>query len=187
LDHLRAAESLAERLNDPQRLGWIACYLCSSFSFTGEHDRAIAAGQRALALATTSGAFDAQVAAQMALGMTYISTGDFRQALDISQRVMASLTGDLRYAHFGQAPLPAVVSRSHLTWSLAELGGFAEGCDRAIPNALRSLLPGVNLRPLLVSHRHGLRRQVPLMDVLPNTTKPDHPKVQDDLSACDGP
>jgi hypothetical protein len=61
------------------------------------------------------------------------------------------------------------------------------GCDRTIPNALRSLLPGFNLRPLLVSHRHGLRRQVPLMDDLPNTTKPDHPKVQDDLSACDGP
>ena len=62
------------------------------------------------------------------------------------------------------------------------------GCDRAIPNELRSLLPGLrNLRPLLLSHRHGLRSQVPLMGVLPNATKPDHPQVQDDLSACDGP
>src|SRR5262249_13974926 len=62
------------------------------------------------------------------------------------------------------------------------------GCDRAIPNELRSLLPGLrNLRLLLLSHRHGLRSQVPLMDVLPNATQPDHPKVQDDLSACDGP
>jgi hypothetical protein len=32
LDHLHAAETLAERLNDPQRLGWIACYLCNSLS-----------------------------------------------------------------------------------------------------------------------------------------------------------
>ena len=62
------------------------------------------------------------------------------------------------------------------------------GCDRAIPHELRSLLPGLrNLRPLLLSHRHGLRSPVPLMDVLPNATKPDHPPVQDDVSACDGP
>ena len=63
-DHLRAAEALAERLGDDQRLGRIAGYLCIYFSAMGEHDRAIAAGQRALALATTSGAFDVQVAAQ---------------------------------------------------------------------------------------------------------------------------
>lgn len=61
------------------------------------------------------------------------------------------------------------------------------GCDRAIPNELRRLLPRFNLRSLLLSHKHGWRSQVPLMDVLPNVTKPDHPQVQDDLSACDGP
>jgi tetratricopeptide (TPR) repeat protein len=172
LDHLRAAESLAERLSDPQRLGWIACYLCSSFSFTGEHDRAIAAGQRALALATTSGAFDAQVAAQMALGMTYSSTGDFRQALAISRRVMASLTGELRYAHLGQAPLPAVVSRSHLTWSLAELGDFAEG--RGVgEEAIRIAEEAAHAFSLAVAltwvgfllHRQGvLHRAIPILE-----------------------
>ena len=40
------------------------------FSTIGENDRAIAAGQRALALATTSGAFEVQVTAQ-----TYLGTG----------------------------------------------------------------------------------------------------------------
>jgi tetratricopeptide (TPR) repeat protein len=54
-DHLRAAEALAERLGDDQRHGRIACYLCISFTAIGEHDSALAAGQRALALATTSG------------------------------------------------------------------------------------------------------------------------------------
>src|SRR5262249_22661026 len=47
-DHLHAAEALAERLGDDQRLGRIACYLCISFTAMGEHNRAIAAGQRAL-------------------------------------------------------------------------------------------------------------------------------------------
>src|SRR5262249_53066815 len=46
-EHLRAAEPLAERLGDPQRLGLIVASLCFSFTVMGEHDRAIAAGQRA--------------------------------------------------------------------------------------------------------------------------------------------
>jgi tetratricopeptide (TPR) repeat protein len=172
LDHLRAAESLAERLSDDQRLGRIAGYLCMSLSIMGEHDRAIAAGQRALALATTSGAFDAQVAAQMALGATYSSAGDFWQALDISRRVMASLTGELRYAHFGRVLLPAVVSRSHLTWSLAELGSFAEGSgvgeeairiaeEAAHPFSLAVALTWVGL----LSRRQGApRKAIPILE-----------------------
>jgi predicted ATPase len=62
-DHLRTAEALAERLGDDQRLGRVACSLCNCFLVMGEHDRAMAAGQRALALATASGTFDIQVVA----------------------------------------------------------------------------------------------------------------------------
>jgi tetratricopeptide (TPR) repeat protein len=172
LDHLRAAESLAERLGDPQRLGWIACYLCTSFSVIEEHDRAIAAGQRALALATTNGTFDAQVVAQMALGTAYSSAGDFRQALDISQRVIASLTGELRYAHFGPPVLPAVVSRGHLAWSLAELGDFTEGNNvgeeavRTAEEANQPLSIAVALTWVgFLSRRQGaLYRAIPLLE-----------------------
>ena len=126
-DHLREAEVLAERLGDNQRLGQIANYLCIAFSNMGQHDRAIAAGQQALALATASGAFDIQVVAQTYLGLAYTAVGDFRQALDFSRRVMALLPGERRLARFGQTNLPAVVSRVFAIWNLAELGGFAEG------------------------------------------------------------
>ncbi|MDH3598069.1 MAG: AAA family ATPase, partial [Candidatus Tectomicrobia bacterium] len=126
-DILREAETLAERLGDEPRLGQIACYLCINLSNIGEYDRAIAAGQRALALGTTSGAFDVQVVAQTYLGATYCHVGDFRQALDVSQRAMALLTGEQRFAHFGQVAPPAVASHGCTAWSLAELGGFAEG------------------------------------------------------------
>jgi tetratricopeptide (TPR) repeat protein len=126
-DHLHAAEILAERLGDDQRLGRIAAYLCLYFSVIGEHDRAIAAGQRALALATTSGTFDIQVIATVYLGTVYHAIGDFRQALDYSRQVIALLTGELRAAHFGMPSLPAVTSRCYGDWCLAELGDFAEG------------------------------------------------------------
>jgi tetratricopeptide (TPR) repeat protein len=128
-DHLSAAEALAERLGDAQRLGRIAGYLCIYFSVIGEHDRAIAAGQRALALATISGAFDIQVIAQIYLGTAYHTVGDFQQALDYSRQAMALLTGELRFAHFGVPSLPAVTSRCLVDWCLAELGCFAEGRD----------------------------------------------------------
>jgi tetratricopeptide (TPR) repeat protein len=126
-DHLRAAEALAERLDDPQRFGWIASYLCISFSALSEHDRAIAAGQHALALATSSGAFDVQVVALTDLGGASYFAGDFRQALDALRRVMALLTGEWRATRFGQPVMPAVISRGHAAGSLAALGDFAEG------------------------------------------------------------
>jgi tetratricopeptide (TPR) repeat protein len=125
--HLRAAEALAERLGDGRRLGQIANYLCIYLSNMEEHDRAIAAGQRALALATTSGAFDVQVVAQMYLGLAYHRMGAFRQALDVLRQAMALLTGEWRSASFGQVALPAAASRGCVALNLAELGDFVEG------------------------------------------------------------
>ena len=131
LDLLRAAEALAERLDDLQRLGQIAAYLCLTFSATGEPQRAIAAGQRALALATSSGAFDIQIAAQTHLGIAYHLAGDFRQALDVTRRVIGLLTEEQRLARFGLITPPAVSSRNFMVWSLAELGDFTEGSAMA--------------------------------------------------------
>jgi hypothetical protein len=128
LDLLRAAEALAERLGDPQRLGWIAGYLCFSYVAMGEYGRALAAGQRALALATSSGAFHIQIVAQTNLGLAYSAVGDFGQTLDLSRRVIGSLTGERRYERVGHVGLLCgVVSRGHVAWSLAEMGDFAEG------------------------------------------------------------
>jgi tetratricopeptide (TPR) repeat protein len=126
-DHLCAAEALAERLGDDQRLGRIVSNLCLYFVFMGDHDRAIAAGQRALALATTSGVFDVQVIAQGFLAAAYDAVGDFQQALDFLRQSMALLTGERRFARLGQPAMPAVVWRCYTAGCLAELGDFAEG------------------------------------------------------------
>jgi tetratricopeptide (TPR) repeat protein len=128
LDLLRTAEALAERLDDPQRLGLIACHLCFCFVTTGAYDRALAAGQRALTLAITSGAFDLQLLAQTNLGLAYSAVGDFGQTLELSRRVMGLLTGERRYTRILQIGLPlGVISRGHVAWCLAEMGDFAEG------------------------------------------------------------
>ena len=96
----------------------------------GEHDHAIAAGQRALALATTSGAFDVQVVAQTYLGVAYYAAGDFRQALDVLRQVMALLTGERRYERFGLPVLPAVISRGYVAVVSCRTGGLRRGARR---------------------------------------------------------
>jgi class 3 adenylate cyclase/tetratricopeptide (TPR) repeat protein len=171
-DHLRAAEALAERLDDPQRLGRVASYLCIYFTTRGEHDRAIAAGQRALALATTSGAFDVQVTAQTYLGQAYHAMGDFQQALDFSRRVIALLTGELLYARLGRVAPPALSARGFVTWCLSELGDFAEG--RAVEEEevrlaeaigqLYSIAAGLMVAGSLHLRQGSLHKAIPLLE-----------------------
>ena len=127
IDHLRAAEALAERLGDDQRRGRIAGHLCVSFLAMGEYDRAIATGKQALALAATSGALDVLVPAQTALALAYLHVGDFREALDVARRAVALLTGKLRQARFGRLALPGVTSRGFVAVCLAELRDMTEG------------------------------------------------------------
>ena len=171
-DQLHAAESLAARLHDDGRLARSACYLCISFSATGQHDQAIAAGRRALALSGAGSVLDVEVVAQAYLGIAYFAVGDFRQTLNFSQRALGLLVGDRRYERFGQVNLPAVASGVHAAWSLAELGGFVEGSEVAEdtvrlaesighPYPIVAALRGVGL---LYRRQGDLHRAVPALE-----------------------
>jgi tetratricopeptide (TPR) repeat protein len=127
LGYLREAESLAEALADPRRLGQVSAFLSRHFYLRGAYDQAIAAGQRALALATDSGEVVLNTLANLYLGMAYWAQGDYRQAIDCFGQTVASLEGVRRHERFGEVFLPAVGSRAYLAWCHAELGMFAEG------------------------------------------------------------
>jgi predicted ATPase/class 3 adenylate cyclase len=124
---LREAELLAEALGDPGRLGQISVLLSNHFYHGGAYDQAIAAAQRALALATTSGEVVLQARANLRLGRVYLAQTDYRRAIDCLRQTMTSLDEVRRLERFGQANLPAVTARAHLAWCHAELGMFAEG------------------------------------------------------------
>ena len=55
LNYLREAETLAETLGDYRRLGWVSAHIGRSFWLLGDQDRALEAGERALAVATALG------------------------------------------------------------------------------------------------------------------------------------
>ena len=69
LRDLHAAETLAEALDDPRRLGRVSVYMANYFLNVGQYDHAIASGQRALALAVASGDSDTPILANNFLGL----------------------------------------------------------------------------------------------------------------------
>jgi tetratricopeptide (TPR) repeat protein len=128
-DHVRAAEPLAERIDDQSRLGWISAYMATHFSMSGQPDRAAQSGQRALAIATDLGDFPLQVAANFRLGLAYL-TCDYHRASEFFRSNVESLQGELIYERFGESGPASVLSRFWLVVVLAELGKFVEGIAR---------------------------------------------------------
>jgi tetratricopeptide (TPR) repeat protein len=127
LVYLQEAEAIATALNDQRRLGRVSTFLANHFYQRGAHDQAIAAGQRALALATASGEIVLHALASQFLGIACQAQGDYHRAIACLGQTMTSLDGALRRERFGQVTLPAVLSRAFLAWCHAELGTFAEG------------------------------------------------------------
>ena len=127
LHDLSAAETLAEALDDPRRLGWVCHYMANYFLVVDRYDRAIASSQRALALAAASGDPYMPIVANNHLGLVYFLQGDYRQAIDANRRAMALLEGEHRNERLGQPVLPAVGCRTYASLCLAEMGVFAEG------------------------------------------------------------
>jgi tetratricopeptide (TPR) repeat protein len=122
--HLQAAAALAETLADQRRLGWVSVYLLAHFAQACDPDRALTAGQHALAMATALGDEGLTVVAQHYLGGVYRSLGDYQRAVACFQTNMACLHGALLLERFGLPGLAAVFARSHLVVSLAECGAF---------------------------------------------------------------
>jgi tetratricopeptide (TPR) repeat protein len=138
----------------------------------GAYDQAIAAAQRALALATAGGDIVLHALANQYIGLAYEAQGDYRRAIDCLRQTVAFLDGTRRRERFGQLFLPAVLSRADLALCHAELGTFAEG--RALgEEGLRiaeavahpsSLMPAYRGIGLLSLRQGNLPRALPLLE-----------------------
>ena len=106
---LREAEVLAETLKDPRRLGQISVFLTNYFFIMGAPDQAIAAGQRAIALAAASGEVVIHALANFYLGNTYEAQGNYRRAIDCLRQTVASFDGTRRHDRVGQVTYPPCI------------------------------------------------------------------------------
>ena len=123
---LHEADTLAMALDDPRRLGSISASMAQYFLYLGDYERAIAAGQRALALAAAGSEVGARLGANIYMNAAYYSLGDYRRAMDGYRQNMTFLQGELARERFGLPVFPAVNFRGWLAWSLTEVGAFAE-------------------------------------------------------------
>jgi tetratricopeptide (TPR) repeat protein len=132
------------------------------FCPTADYERAIAAGERALAIAAALGDVNLQVATHFHLGQACYYRGDYHRAIDFLMRNVVSLTGELHREHFGLHVPASVYSRTFLVAALAELGAFVEGIalhGEAVQIAESVNQPSSLIQPLfsagLLYHRKG--------------------------------
>jgi tetratricopeptide (TPR) repeat protein len=133
----------------------------------GEYAQAIAAAQRALALAAADE--DVVLRAHQYLGQAYEAQGHYRQAIDST---VASLDWTRRHERFDQLFLPAVVSRARLAMCHAELGMFAEGRvlgEEGLRIAEEAAYPGNSMRAyhglgLLALRQGDFHRALPCLE-----------------------
>ena len=130
LEHIRAAERLAGELGDPRRLARVTVYHIGQLYFMGEHARAWAAGEQALALVTKLDDLELRVSTYTYLGQVCHARGDYRRAADFFRQNADVLVGPRAHERLGLPQLPSVHSRTCLVWSVAELGEFAEAVAR---------------------------------------------------------
>jgi tetratricopeptide (TPR) repeat protein len=128
-DHVREAEALAEVLGDERRRGRALAELADRAWNTGDPDRALELGQRALAFAQDDVSLQTWV--NQRLGMVWQTKGNYGRAVEHLGRVVEALQGDRLYERMSTAVLTSVFARERLAWCLVELGEFAEAMARA--------------------------------------------------------
>lgn len=124
LNHLRDAEQLAEKLDDPRRIGWISVFRSASLWQIGRSTEARSAAEDALTINEAPKDLSLAIGANFYLGCAFVTSGDCRRAETFFQKVADSLEGELSRQRCGLPFVPSVVSRSWLVWALAERGEF---------------------------------------------------------------
>ena len=124
---LREAETLAEALDDPRRLGQVSLFLSVHFYSWARMTRPSPPASAPSRSPQPAGMSSCTRWRTSTSASAYHAQGDYRRAIDCLGQTVASLDGARRRERFGQIILPAVISRAWLAWCHAELGTFAEG------------------------------------------------------------
>ena len=135
LEHLRAAEALANALGDERRLARVNVFIARLLSGQGEYDQAVTACERAIAMARTLDDYGQEVVATNILGQAYYYLGNYPKAVEALRCNLVSLDSPVVRERFGALNLPFANSRASLASALAECGEFVEAivrCTEAI-------------------------------------------------------
>jgi class 3 adenylate cyclase/tetratricopeptide (TPR) repeat protein len=124
LEILREAERLAADLGDDRRLAQILSFVSNSYGNIGRADLALTTAERSLTLGERTGETRMLAMAHLSVGEIHRTLGDYRKARFALERVLELIRPGDEHDRMGQVGLPSVRARSHLAWTLAELGDF---------------------------------------------------------------
>lgn len=124
LEELLVAEKIAEELGDERRLAQVLSSMSNCYGNIGRPDLALAAAERSLELGQRVGETKLLLVGSLSAGEIYRALGDYRKAQAYLSRVIALIDPREAQSPQGQVGLPSVRARSHLAWTLAELGDF---------------------------------------------------------------
>ena len=130
LEHLRAAETLANALGDERRLARVNAYIARELSAQGEHEQAVTACERAIAMARTLDDYGLEVVATLSRGWAYYCLGNYPKVVEVLGHNLVPLDNPVVRERFGNIGLPFATSRSALALALAERGEFIEAVAR---------------------------------------------------------
>jgi class 3 adenylate cyclase/tetratricopeptide (TPR) repeat protein len=130
LEHLRAAEALADSLGDERRLARVNEYNARELSAQGEYEQAVTASERAIAMARTLDDYGLEVRATVSMGLAYYRLGNYPKAVEALGRNLVPLDSPVVRERFGSIGLTFANSRNLLALSLAERGEFIEAIAR---------------------------------------------------------
>ena len=123
-DLLREADALATSLGDSRRIGQVSAHLAFYFVSTGQPDRGVEAGQRALTMAMELGDLGLDVLASVRLGQAYVNLGDYRRALESFSRNAGTVQGARIHERFSLPFIASVYIQASMADCLRALGDF---------------------------------------------------------------
>jgi class 3 adenylate cyclase/tetratricopeptide (TPR) repeat protein len=129
-EYLQQAATVAERLGDQQRLGWVSSYMAHHWWYTGDPELAIESGNRAFEIAGRVSDPVLSALTDFHLGQAHHALGHYRDAAEFLERTLTSPERDVLSERFGA--LYAVRARSWLAWCFAELGEFDAGLAHGV-------------------------------------------------------
>jgi class 3 adenylate cyclase/tetratricopeptide (TPR) repeat protein len=130
LEHLRAAEALANALGDERRVARVNVYIARQLLGQGEYEQAVPACERAIGMARTLDDYGLEVVATVSLGSAYYCLGSYPKAIEALRRNLVPLDSPVVGERLGGIGLTFATSRTSLALALAERGEFGEAVAR---------------------------------------------------------
>jgi class 3 adenylate cyclase/tetratricopeptide (TPR) repeat protein len=136
LEHLRAAEILADSMGDRLRLGRVVSFTANCLVNQARYAETLTAGARALGIAQELQDQAMEIATRIYMARARLGRGECREAIEI----IGTLSGIPDDDFLGLPMLPATAVRTVLAAALAETGDFEGAAAHASEGAHRAAL-----------------------------------------------